>query len=98
MEGAMNDTRLELPGRFRTFVACICRVGPATGGLAVRVTVTFAGVRVPEGKLMPVTLTVVSPVSATLGDVFCCSVTIVCACSATAARTIKPAKNTPGCG
>src|SRR6266849_2445583 len=93
MEGTRNATRLELPGRVRTAVAGVCTVGATAGGFGVNVTVTFDGGIVPEGKLIPVTLTLVNPGSATAGDVFCCNVTTLWAFRPARLKTAATASN-----
>jgi hypothetical protein len=75
MEGTRKETRFEVPTRFKTAAALTSRIEPAAGGLGVKVTVTFADAIETAGKLIPVTLTVVRPVSATPGEVPCCNVT-----------------------
>src|ERR1039458_8392907 len=77
--GTLNVTYSVVPEKTVTFVAVVLPEGPPPGVVGLSVTVTLAGGIVPLGKPCPITVTLVTPGSATLGEVNPFSVTSVTA-------------------
>jgi hypothetical protein len=73
--GTVNVTRRVVPATVVTAVAWVATAAPPVAGVSV--TVTFAAAIVPTGKFDPVTLTLVTPGSAALGEVLGKSVTAI---------------------
>src|ERR1039458_1728694 len=77
--GTLNVTYSVVPEATVTFVAVVVPEGPPPEVVGLSVTVTLAGGIVPLGKPCPITVTLVTPVSAALGEVNPFSVTFVTA-------------------
>ena len=67
--GMVKVTRRVLPTIVVTAVACVVALGPALAVAGSNVTWTWDGLIVPVGKLVPVTLMVVTPGWPAVGDV-----------------------------
>src|ERR1039458_2119684 len=75
--GTLNTTPSVVPEKTVTFVAVVVPEGPPPEVVGLSVTVTLAGGIVPLGKPCPITVTLVTPGSAALGEVNPFSVTSV---------------------
>src|SRR5271166_673436 len=84
--GTWKTTRPVLPNRVDADVTTPFTVGPPLAVAGVRVTVVFAAERLPDGKPLPVTVTVVTPGCAVAGVADADKVTA----AAAAARTTNP--------
>src|ERR1039458_8870061 len=77
--GTLYVTYSVVPEATVTFVAVVVPEGPPPEVVGLSVTVTLAGGIVPLGKPCPITVTLVTPGSAALGEVNPFSVTFVTA-------------------